>query len=56
MDNSLIQADGYIKRHEDKTWMSQKWIQEGLTTKQIANELHISVKLVIIWLKKHGIF
>lgn len=56
MDESFYTKENYIKLHEDKAWMSQKWIQEGWSVKQISKELHISVKLVHIWLRKHEIY
>ena len=53
---NFFTPENYVKLYEDKAWMNQKWNVEGYNAKQIANELHISVKLVHIWLKKHEIY
>lgn len=55
MEEKFFTKENYAKLYEDKDYMSQKWISEGYRAKDIANELHISVKLVHIWLKKHGL-
>ena len=33
----------------------EKMIQEGLSAKQISKELHVSYKLINLWLVKHGL-
>jgi transposase len=40
--------------HKDKTYLQTK-IDEGYTPKQIAKELHVSYKLVEIYLRQFGI-
>jgi DNA-binding CsgD family transcriptional regulator len=40
--------------HKNKEYLQTK-INEGYTPKQIANELHVSYKLVEIYLRQFGI-
>ena len=55
-DEKFFTPENYIKLHENKEWMKDKWIKQNWRAKDIANALHISVKLVHIWLKKHEIY
>ena len=43
-----------MKLHQDQNHLQTK-ISEGYTSKQIANELRVSYKLVELYLKKFGI-
>jgi DNA-binding CsgD family transcriptional regulator len=43
-----------MKLHQDKNYLQTK-INEGYSSKKIANELSVSYKLVEIYLRKYGI-
>lgn len=43
-----------LKAHQDQNYLQTK-ISEGYTSKEIANELRVSYKLVEIYLRKFGI-
>lgn len=45
----------YDERLYQQKAVLEKMIQEGLSAKQIAKELHISYKLVNLWLVNHGL-
>jgi hypothetical protein len=55
-DEKFFTPENYVKLYENKDWMKDKWIKENWRVKDIANALHISSKLVIIWLNRHGIY
>ena len=44
------------KLHNNYDWMHNAYVVEKKTSKQIANELHISVKLVDLKIREHGLF
>jgi orotate phosphoribosyltransferase-like protein len=41
--------------HKDYEWMKNAYVDLGKTVAEISDELHISRKLVLIWLKNHGL-
>lgn len=41
--------------HKDYEWMHNAYVVEQKEVAEISNELHISRKLVLIWLKNHGL-
>jgi FixJ family two-component response regulator len=43
-----------MKLHQDQNYLQTK-INEGFTSKEIANDLRVSYKLVEIYLRKYGI-
>jgi DNA-binding NarL/FixJ family response regulator len=45
----------YDERTYQQKAVLEKMIQDGLSVKQIANSLHISYKLVNLWLVNHGL-
>lgn len=45
----------YDQRTYQQKAVVEKMIQDGLSVKQIANSLHISYKLVNLWMVKHGL-
>jgi transposase len=45
----------YDERTYQQKAVLEKMIQEGLSAKQIAKILHISYKLVNVWLVKHDL-
>lgn len=45
----------FERKYEDSTWLSEQYSELKRSTKDIAKELHISYKLVEIYLKKFNI-
>lgn len=45
----------YIKFYQDKDWLTNQYVTLNKTSKQIGKDLHISYKLVEIWLRNFGI-
>lgn len=45
----------FERKYEDSTWLSKQYSELNRSTKDIAKELHISYKLVEIYLKKFNI-
>jgi hypothetical protein len=41
--------------HKSYDWMHNAYTVAGKEVAEISNELHISKKLVLIWLEKHGL-
>ncbi len=45
----------YIKFYQDRNWLTTEYLTLGKSSKEIARDLHISYKLVEIWLKNFDI-
>ena len=45
----------YIKYYEDKDWLQNEYSTLQKSSREIGNELHVSYKLIEIWLAKFGI-
>ncbi len=45
----------YIKFYQDRNWLANEYLTLQKTSKEIAKDLHISYKLVEIWLKNFDI-
>jgi transposase len=45
----------YDQRTYQQKAVLEKMLQDGLSVKQMSNTLHISYKLVNLWLVKHGL-
>jgi hypothetical protein len=43
-----------VKYHTDEIWLNEQ-IQSGETSRTLANKLHVSYKLIEIYLNKYGI-
>ena len=44
------------KPHNDYNWMHQAYVVDKKTPKEISKELNISVKLVDLKIRQHGLF
>ena len=42
------------KLYQDKNVLEEMFLK-GMTSKEIAKELHVSYKLINVWLVKHGL-
>ena len=45
----------YIKYYEDKNWLQNEYSTLQKSSREIGNELHVSYKLIEIWLRKFDI-
>jgi hypothetical protein len=45
----------FEKKYQDQGWLSEQYIVLNRSSKDIAKELHVSYKLVEIWLKSFNI-
>jgi hypothetical protein len=45
----------YIKYYEDKDWLQNEYITLQKSSREIGNDLHVSYKLIEIWLKQFNI-
>ena len=45
----------YIKYYEDKNWLQNEYSTLQKSSREIGNDLHVSYKLIEIWLKKFDI-
>jgi hypothetical protein len=45
----------YIKYYEDKDWLQNEYSTLQKSSREIGNDLHVSYKLIEIWLKKFNI-
>jgi hypothetical protein len=45
----------YIKYYEDKNWLQNEYSTLQKSSREIGNELHVSYKLIEIWLAKFDI-
>ena len=45
----------YIKYYEDKNWLQNEYSTLQKSSREIGNDLHVSYKLIEIWLKKFNI-
>ena len=45
----------YIKYYEDKDWLQNEYNTLQKSSREIGNDLHVSYKLIEIWLKKFDI-
>ena len=45
----------YIKYYEDKDWLQNEYSTLQKSSREIGNDLHVSYKLIEIWLKKFDI-
>jgi transposase len=45
----------FEKKYQDQAWLSEQYVGLNRSSKDIAKELHISYKLVEIWLKSFNI-
>ena len=45
----------YIKYYEDRDWLQNEYSTLQKSSREIGNDLHVSYKLVEIWLKKFDI-
>lgn len=50
-----IMTDKDAKLHNSLDWMTNAYLVQGKEVGEIANELNISSKLVLIKLKEHGL-
>jgi hypothetical protein len=50
-----IMTDKDAKLHNSLDWMTNAYLVQGKEVGEIANELNISTKLVMIKLKEHGL-
>jgi hypothetical protein len=48
-------TDKDAKLHNNLDWMKNAYLVQGKEVGEISNELNISVKLVLIKLKEHGL-
>lgn len=54
--NYFFTKENYVKYHENYDWMKSQYVDQQKTPKEIGKSLHISYKLVIVWLKKHNLY
>jgi hypothetical protein len=45
----------YIKYYEDKDWLQNEYVTLQKSSREIGNDLHVSYKLIEIWLKQFNI-
>jgi hypothetical protein len=45
----------YIKYYEDKNWLQNEYSTLQKSSREIGNDLHVSYKLIEIWLKQFDI-
>ena len=45
----------YVKLYQDRNWLVTEYLTLNKSSKEIAKDLHISYKLVEIWLKNFDI-
>lgn len=45
----------FIRKYEDRDYLYNEYVTNNRSSKDIAKELHISYKLVEIWLSSFGI-
>jgi hypothetical protein len=45
----------FKKSYQDKAFLEHEYITLGKTSKQLSKELHVSYKLIEIWLKNFSI-
>lgn len=50
-----METKEYIKFYQDRNWLQNEYSTLKKTSKEIAKDLHISYKLVEIWLKNFNI-
>ncbi len=50
-----MMTDKDAKLHNSLDWMTNAYLVQGKEAGEIANELNISTKLVLIKLKEHGL-
>jgi DNA-binding NarL/FixJ family response regulator len=50
-----METKKYIKFYQDRNWLVTEYLTLGKSSKEIAKDLHISYKLVEIWLKNFDI-
>jgi hypothetical protein len=50
-----MEKKAYIKYYEDKDWLQNEYSTLQKSSREIGNDLHVSYKLVEIWLKKFDI-
>jgi hypothetical protein len=50
-----MEKKAYIKYYEDKDWLQNEYSALQKSSREIGNDLHVSYKLVEIWLKQFDI-
>jgi hypothetical protein len=45
----------YIKYYQDKDWLQNEYVTLQKSSREIGNDLHVSYKLIEIWLKQFNI-
>jgi transposase len=43
------------KKHESQEWLYNEYVTNNRSSKDLSKELHVSYKLIEIWLKKFNI-
>lgn len=51
----MISKFVFEKKYEDKAFLEHEYITLGRTSKDLSKQLHVSHRLIEIWLKKFGI-